>query len=71
MTNRVVFSPVPTEGDLMPPCWHCGHPVSGPTTATYLFRQDSRVIFDEWRACSCGAYQNARRVREITVKAYP
>jgi len=55
-------------------CWHCGQPVdfqSGQQTARYLYRgeQPFTVVIEDWVHCACGAYQNIRRLNEITVEA--
>jgi hypothetical protein len=55
-------------------CWHCGKPIdseAGNAEARYLYRGDapSTVIVEDWIVCSCGAYQNVRRLNEISVEA--
>lgn len=54
-------------------CWHCHQPVdfsSGDPTARYLYRGDQplTVVVEDWMHCACGAYQNVRRLNEISVE---
>jgi hypothetical protein len=54
-------------------CWHCGATVEvgkNNRAARYLYRgeQPTTVIVEDWIACSCGAYQNVRRLNEVTVE---
>lgn len=54
-------------------CWHCGAAIdaeAGNAAARYLYRGDapSTVIVEDWIVCSCGAYQNVRRLNEIHVE---
>ena len=53
-------------------CWHCGAPVDaakGKQKARYIYRgeQPLTVLVEYWMHCTCGAYQNIRRINEITV----
>ncbi|HEV8022917.1 MAG TPA: hypothetical protein VGP41_16700 [Candidatus Lustribacter sp.] len=54
-------------------CWHCGAKIvaeEGNSEARYLYRGDapSTVIVEDWIVCVCGAYQNVRRLNEISVE---
>ena len=54
-------------------CWHCGATIdaeAGNAAARYLYRGDapSTVIVEDWIVCVCGAYQNVRRLNEISVE---
>ena len=56
------------------PCWHCGQAIerSGTSIAgRYIYRADQAhtAIVEDWIECSCGAYQNVRRLNEITVES--
>jgi hypothetical protein len=55
-------------------CWHCSQPIdfaAGEPTARYLYRGDQplTVVIEDWMHCACGAYQNVRRLNEISVEA--
>ena len=55
-------------------CWHCGRPIDAPPAtqaARYLYRGDQplTVVVEDWMRCTCGAYQNVRRLNEIRVEA--
>ena len=55
------------------PCWHCGGPIErsvGVHAARYIYRGDQplTVVIEDWMECACGAYQNLRRLNEITVE---
>jgi len=55
-------------------CWHCSLPIdfeASEPTARYLYRGDQplTVVIEDWMRCSCGAYQNVRRLNGITVEA--
>ena len=55
-------------------CWHCGEVIdftAGEQTARYLYRGDQpfTVLIEDWMHCKCGAYQNVRRLNEISVEA--
>ena len=55
-------------------CWHCARPIDfavDAQAARYLYRGDQplTVIVEDWMRCTCGAYQNIRRLTEITVEA--
>jgi hypothetical protein len=55
-------------------CWHCGQVVdfsAGEPSARYLYRGDAplTVVVEDWMRCTCGAYQNVRRLNEIRVEA--
>jgi len=54
-------------------CWHCGQGVdfqTGTLAARYLYRGErpSTVLVEDWMQCACGAYQNVRRLNEISVE---
>lgn len=54
-------------------CWHCSQkldPSAGDSTARYLYRGDQphTVVVEDWLRCTCGAYQNVRRLNEISVE---
>ena len=54
-------------------CWNCGGDVEvqkSNRVARYLYRgeQPSTVVVEDWVTCSCGAYQNVRRVHEMVVE---
>jgi hypothetical protein len=54
-------------------CWHCRQPIdftNGDPTARYLYRGDQpfTVVVEDWMLCACGAYQNIRRLNEISVE---
>jgi sarcosine oxidase delta subunit len=56
-------------------CWHCAQPIdfsTGDQTARYLYRgeQPLTVVVEDWMHCACGAYQNVRRLNEITVETF-
>lgn len=56
-------------------CWHCGQPIdfsAGDATARYLYRGDQplTVVVEDWVHCTCGAYQNVRRLNEISVETF-
>jgi aerobic-type carbon monoxide dehydrogenase small subunit (CoxS/CutS family) len=70
--KRIVMRP------LGPPpatsCWHCGGPIVrevGVHAARYIYRGDqpSHAVIEDWMECECGAYQNIRRLNEITVES--
>ncbi len=55
-------------------CWHCTRVIDRRTAvhaARYLYRGDQPYIalIEDWLECECGAYQNVRRMSEITVEA--
>lgn len=55
-------------------CWHCSQPLdsgAGDPKARYLYRGDQphTVVVEDWIHCSCGAYQNIRRLNEISVES--
>jgi hypothetical protein len=55
-------------------CWHCSRPVehnSGVHAARYIYRgeQPFTAVIEDWIECACGAYQNLRRISEITIEA--
>jgi sarcosine oxidase delta subunit len=55
-------------------CWHCARPIdfaADAQAARYLYRGDQplTVVVEDWMRCTCGAYQNIRRLTEITVEA--
>ena len=65
---RPIGTAVPVE------CWHCGAQVErgrGFHAARYLYRGDqpSTVVVEDWIECECGAYQNVRRLNEITIES--
>lgn len=52
-------------------CWHCNtslDPDAGEPTARYLYRGDQArtIVVEDWIRCTCGAYQNVRRLNEIS-----
>lgn len=54
-------------------CWHCGRTVdasAGLHAARYIYRgeQPATAIIEDWVECVCGAYQNLRRLNEITIE---
>jgi hypothetical protein len=54
-------------------CWHCGRviaPGTGLHAARYIYRgeQAATAIVEDWIECQCGAYQNVRRLNEITIE---
>ncbi len=49
-------------------CWNCGTAVGGAVEARFLYRRSQRVVFDEWIACPCGAYQNVMRERSVSIE---
>ena len=55
-------------------CWHCAQPIDigVDSKARYLYRGDQplTVIVEDWMHCPCGAYQNIRRLTEITVETF-
>jgi sarcosine oxidase delta subunit len=55
-------------------CWHCLKPIdtTADATARYLYRGDQplTVVVEDWMHCPCGAYQNIRRLNEITVQSF-
>jgi hypothetical protein len=55
-------------------CWHCGRiiePRVGVRAARYIYRgeQPATAIIEDWIECECGAYQNLRRLNEITIES--
>jgi sarcosine oxidase delta subunit len=55
-------------------CWHCSKTIEfeeETQTARYLYRGDQplTVVVEDWIHCTCGAYQNIRRLTEISVEA--
>jgi hypothetical protein len=53
-------------------CWHCSQPLdpaAADPAARYLYRGDQphTVVVEDWLHCTCGAYQNIRRLNEISV----
>lgn len=55
-------------------CWNCGRKIErehGAHAARYLYRGDqpSTAVIEDWIECECGAYQNVRRLNEITIEA--
>jgi len=55
-------------------CWHCNRPLdvaADEQTARYLYRGDQplTVVVEDWLHCPCGAYQNIRRLTEITIES--
>jgi hypothetical protein len=55
------------------PCWHCGRTIdnaSGLHAARYIYRgeQPLTAVIEDWIECECGAYQNLRRINEITIE---
>ena len=67
--DRIRFDPV-DDGTPTPTCWHCGRALgSTASEARYLYRHDGeRAIFEDWIACTCGAFQNIRRLHSITIE---
>ncbi len=65
--DRVVFHET-EAADAEASCWHCGATVGGTVEARFMYRRSHRVVFDEWIACACGAYQNVMRERIVTVE---
>jgi sarcosine oxidase delta subunit len=55
-------------------CWRCTQPIDTTleSTARYLYRGDQplTVVVEDWMHCPCGAYQNVRRLNEITVQTF-
>lgn len=54
-------------------CWHCGAIVErghGIYAARYMYRGDqpSTAVVEDWIECACGAYQNVKRLNEITIE---
>ena len=54
-------------------CWHCGRTIvrtEGVHAARYIYRGDQplTVVIEDWMECTCGAYQNLRRLNEITIE---
>lgn len=55
-------------------CWHCSRPIdfsADEQAARYIYRGDQplTIVVEDWLHCTCGAYQNVRRLTEITVEA--
>lgn len=72
MMDRIVMRPIGTKPDV--DCWHCGRSIERSGTlhaARYIYRgeQPSTAVIEDWIECECGAYQNVRRLNEITVEA--
>ncbi len=65
--ERVVFHETDAR-DKDATCWHCGSLVGGRVEARFMYRRSQRIIFDEWVACNCGAYQNVMRERSVTIE---
>lgn len=70
--ERIRFEPI-DDGTRPPICWHCGIVLAGKRSeARYLYRHDGeRAIVEDWVACTCGAFQNIRRLHSITVEHLP
>ncbi len=54
-------------------CWNCNRPIdfaADEKAARYLYRGDQplTVVVEDWLRCTCGAYQNVRRLTMITVE---
>lgn len=54
-------------------CWHCNRPIDDGNSvpaARYLYRGDqpATAVVEDWIECSCGAFQNVRRLNEITIE---
>ncbi len=69
--QRIVMRPIGAEPNT--PCWHCERPIvyaNGVHAARYLYRGDQpfTAVVEDWIECECGAYQNIRRLNEITVE---
>jgi hypothetical protein len=69
--ERITMRPIGAEPST--PCWHCGRPVAldgGAHAARYLYRgeQADTAVIEDWIECTCGAFQNIRRLNEITVE---
>ena len=67
VTMRPIGKAPPVE------CWHCRRPVErgdGVPAMRYLYRGDqpSTVVIEDWIECACGAYQNIRRLNEISIE---
>jgi len=65
---RPIGTPPPT------PCWHCGESIERSGEAfevRYIHRSEQplTVILEDWIKCTCGAYQNVRRLTEILVES--
>ena len=54
-------------------CWHCSRTIDREIAvhaARYIYRGDqpATAVIEDWLECECGAYQNVRRMSEITVE---
>ena len=70
LMDRIRFLPV-DDGAKAPTCWHCGNALANTQSqARYLYRHDGeRAIFEDWVACTCGAFQNIRRLHAIEIQS--
>jgi sarcosine oxidase delta subunit len=69
--ERIVMRPLGAAPQIA--CWHCGQPIDqagGSRAGRYMYRGDQPLtaIIEDWIHCGCGAYQNVRRLTEITVE---
>jgi hypothetical protein len=69
--ERIVMRPIGVAPATV--CWHCGNVVdfnSGVHAGRYIYRGDQPLtaVIEDWIHCECGAYQNVRRLTEITVE---
>jgi len=71
--ERVIMRPLGVAPQTV--CWHCGRPVDFSPDAhagRYIYRGDQPLtaVVEDWILCACGAYQNLRRLNEITVEPF-
>jgi hypothetical protein len=69
--EKITIRPIGAEPHTV--CWHCGRPIErdGEShAARYLYRgeQPDTAVIEDWIECACGAFQNVRRLNEITVE---
>ena len=69
--QRSIMRPIGTVPAVV--CWHCSRTIdrdAAVRAARYIYRGDqpSPVVIEDWLECECGAYQNVRRMSEISVE---
>jgi hypothetical protein len=70
--DRIIMRPLGTVPDVI--CWHCSRPIDrdlAVLAARYMYPGDQpyTAVIEDWMECECGAYQNSRRLSEISVEA--